>query len=156
MILLSFSGYTFSNTLSASVRCTIQIIVYHCLQIRVMSMINHILISMTMNFLMMMFALQLSTTFQHPCMNKWRIKVRNITLWPTKNGVTSCPPWRQEIIKIELRDQKKRLSVPKADAANSESNDRARFLCKNKLRNGFLLSHNQQGKKKSSNSLSDR
>ena len=38
--------------------------------------------------------LQSRTYFPHPCRMSWRNIKINISTWPMKNGVTSCPPLR--------------------------------------------------------------
>ena len=50
----------------------------------------------------MRFLFQLDTDFQHPCIMIWMIRKKAIAPWPTKNGVTSCPPWGQNIIESKM------------------------------------------------------
>ena len=76
---------------------------------RGMSIIKKIWTSMTKNYLSMLFVFQLRMDFQHPCSMKFKIKIRNIPTFPTKNGVTSCPSWRRNITKTELRIKSKDL-----------------------------------------------
>ena len=76
---------------------------------RGVSKIRQIGLSVTNNFLIMIFALLLSTYSQHPCRMKWVIKIRTITPFTTNIGVTSCPPCRWNIIKSKPRLKSKYL-----------------------------------------------
>ena len=60
-------------------------------------MIRQIGMSATKNYLRMKFSLPLRTNSIKPFRTNWRIKERTIIPYPTKNGVTFCPPQRLKI-----------------------------------------------------------
>ena len=57
----------------------------------------------------MRFVLQLRTDSHHTCSMRWIIKRRIIHNCPNNNGVTYCPPRRQNIIERKLRIKSKYL-----------------------------------------------